>query len=126
MVTKPIVAKGTETRVVFDGTTITLHPDVIARFRSKLRRAEGGNRVIPIDDVVTVELVASTMLLNGYLRFNLAEDDEDDRPESRTGAAGVKLAARDPNAVTFSRYQAAAFRALHDAVATAIADRETR
>ena len=121
-----MVAKGTETRVVFDGTTITLHPDVVARLRTKLRRAEGGARVIPVDDVVTVELVGSTMLLNGYLRFSLADDDEDDRPEARTGAAGVKLAARDPNAVTFSRYQAAAFRTLHDAVAAAIADRETR
>jgi hypothetical protein len=120
-VAKPIVAKGTETRVVFDGSTITLHPDVVARLRAKLRRGDGGTRVIPIDDIVAVELVDSTMLLNGYLRFHLAED-EDDRPESRTGAAGVKLATRDPNAVTFSRYQAAAFRALHGAVAAAIAE----
>ena len=118
---KPIVAKGTETRVVFDGSTITLHPDVVARLRAKVRRGDGGKRVIPIDDIVAVEFVDSTMLLNGYLRFHLAEDD-DDRPESRTGAAGVKLAARDPNAVTFSRYHAAAFRALHDAVAAAIAE----
>jgi hypothetical protein len=124
-VAKPIVAKGTETRVVFDGSTITLHPDVIARLRGKLRRGDGAKRLIPIDDIVAVELVGSTMLLNGYLRFHLAEDDEDDRPESRTGAAGVKVAARDPNAVTFSRYQAAAFRALHDAVAAAIAEPKT-
>jgi hypothetical protein len=101
-VAKPIVAKGTETRVVFDGTAITFHPDVVARLRTKLRRGEGGNRVIPVDDIVAVELVASTMLLNGYLRFHLAEhaeDDEDDRSEARTGAAAVKRAARDPNAV---------------------------
>jgi len=120
-----IVAKGVEKRVVFDGETVTIHSDVFARFRAKVQRRDGGDRVIPMDDIVAVDLVASTTILNGYLRFTLADEDEDDRPDPPTAAAAVKLATRDPNAVTFSRYQEAAFTALRDAVASAIAGRGT-
>jgi hypothetical protein len=122
----PVVAKGVEQRVVFDGDTVTIHPDVFARFRAKVRRRDGRDRVIAIDDIVAVELVASTMMLNGYVRFTLADEDEDDRPEPPTAAAAAKLATRDPNAVMFSRYQATAFTTLHDAIAAALADRKPR
>jgi hypothetical protein len=125
-----VIAKGVEQRVVFDGSSVTIHPDVFARFRAKVRRRDGRDRVIPIDDIVAVELVASTMMLNGYVRFTLAsndkDEDEDDRIEPPTTAAAAKLASRDPNAVMFSRYQASAFTALHDAIAAAIADRKPR
>jgi hypothetical protein len=115
--------KGVEERVTFDGDTITIHPDVFARFRAKVRRRDGRDRVIPIDDVVAVELVASTTMLNGYLRLILADEDDDDRPEPPTAAAAAKRASRDPNAVMFGRYQATAFTTLHDAIAAAIANR---
>jgi hypothetical protein len=119
------MAKGVEKRVTFDGETITIHPDVFARFRAKVQRRDGGDHVIPIEDVVAVELVPSTTMLNGYLRFRRAGDDEDDRPLAATAAAAVKLATRDPDAVTFSRYQDVAFAVLRDAVAAAIDDRDT-
>ena len=124
-----IVAKGVERRVVFDGATVSVHPDVFARFRARLTRRDAGSRVIPIDDVVAIELVESTFMLNGHVRFTFAtdddlEDDDDPRPSAPNAAAAAKRAARDPNAVMFSRYQAAAFAALHDAVAAAIAARD--
>ena len=121
-----MVAKGVEQRVVFDGDSVTIHPDVFARFRAKVRRRDGRDRVIPIGDIVAVELVASTMMLNGYVRFTLADEDADDRIEPPSAAAAAKLATRDPNAVMFSRYQATAFTTLHDAIAAAIADRKSR
>jgi hypothetical protein len=125
----PIVAKGVERRVVFDGATVTLHPDVFARLRARVTRRDAGARVIPIDEVVAIELVESTLMLNGHVRLTLAtdddlEDDDDPRPPAPNAAAAAKRAARDPNAVMFSRYQAAAFAALHSAVAAAIAARD--
>lgn len=125
----PIVAKGVERRVVFDGATVAFHPDVFARFRARVTRRASGARVIPIDEVVAIELVESTFMLNGHVRFALAtdddlEDDDDPRPSAPNAAAAAKRAARDPNAVMFSRYQAEAFAALHDAVVAAIAARD--
>ena len=111
-------------RVVFDGAAVTIHPDVFARFRAKVLRRDGSHRVIPIEDIVAVEFMPSSAVWNGYVRFTLADEDEDDRPEPPTAAAAAKLASRDPNAVMFSRYQSAAFSDLHDAVATAIAGRD--
>jgi len=119
----PIEAKGVDRRVVFDGATITIHPDVFARFRAKVMRRDGADRVFPIEDIVAVDLVSSTTVWNGSVRFTLAHEDEDDRPEPPTAAAAAKLASRDPNAVMFSRYQESAFTALRDAVAAAIAER---
>ena len=120
----PIEAKGVDRRVVFDGVTVSIHPDVFARFRAKVMRRDGAVRAFSIDDIVAVELVPSTAVWNGYVRFTLADDDEDDRPEPPTAAAAVKLASRDPNAVMFSRYQASAFTELHEAIADAIGDRD--
>ena len=135
------MAKGVELRVVFDGETVSLHPDVFLRFRAKVTRRETGARVIPIEEIVAVELVESSLMLNGYVRFTLAPDDDKDaddlapdddkdadddesrRPPAPNSAAAVKRAARDPNAVMFSRYQGAAFTALHDAITAAIAER---
>jgi len=118
-----IEAKGVDRRVVFDGATVTIHPDVFARFRAKVRRRDGSDHVIPIDDIVSVEFVPSTTVWNGYVRFTLADDDDDDRPDQPTAAAAAKLASRDPNAVMFSRYQAAPFENLYDAIAAVIAAR---
>jgi hypothetical protein len=120
-----VVAKGVEKRVVFDGTTVTIHSDLFGRLRAKVRHLDASDRVLLIDDIVAVDLVASTIMLNGYVRFIVTGED-DERPAPMTGAAGVRVATRDPHAVTFSRYQARAFTALHDAVAAAIADREAR
>jgi len=120
----PVEAKGVDRRVVFDGATVTIYPDVFARFRAKVLRRSGADVVMPIDDIVAVELVPSTTVWNGYVRFTLADDEEDDRPEPPTAAAAAKLASRNPNAVMFSRYQAEAFTALHDAVSAAIAERD--
>ena len=119
----PVEAKGVDRRVVFDGETVTIHPDVFARFRAKVLRRDGAVRVFPIDDIVAVELVPSSTVWNGYVRFTLADEDEDDHPDPPTAAAAAKLASRDPNAVMFSRYQGSAFTELHDAVAAAIAER---
>ena len=119
-----VEAKGVDRRVVFDGATVTIHPDVFARFRAKVMRRDGAVRVFPIEDVSAVELVPSTAVWNGFVRFTLADEDPDDRPAPPTAAAAVKLATRDPNAVMFSRYQASAFTELHDAVAAAIAERD--
>ena len=119
-----VEAKGVDTRVSFDGVSVTIRPDLFARFRSRLKRRDKGDRVISIDDIVAVELVASTALWNGFLRFTLAGDEGvavDPRP--LTTAAAAKRAVRDPNAVVFSRYQVADFTALHDAIASAIARR---
>jgi hypothetical protein len=116
----PVEAKGVDRRVVFDGATVTIHRDVFARFRAKVMRRDGADLVVPIDDIVAVELVPSTTVWNGYVRFTLADEDDDDRPEPPTTAAAAKLASRNPNAVMFSRYQAGAFTALYDAIAAAI------
>ena len=123
-----VVAKGVERRVVFDGATVTFHPDVFARFRARVTRHDAGARVIPIDDIVAIELVESTLMFNGHVRFTLTTDEdvddaEDPRPSAPNAAAAAKRAARDPNAVMFSRYQAKEFAALHAAVAGAIAGR---
>jgi hypothetical protein len=120
----PVEAKGVDRRVVFDGVTVAIHPDVFARFRAKVLRRDGAVRTFPIEDVVAVELVPSTTVWNGYVRFTLADEDDDDRPEPPTAAAAAKLASRNPNAVMFSRYQAAAFTALYDAVAAVIDARD--
>ena len=122
----PVVAKGVELRVVFDGATVTLHPDLFSRFRARVKRDDRGPRVIPIDEILSVELVPSSFALNGYVRFTLSTDDpaaEDPRESAPNPAAAAKRAARDPNVVMFSRYQANAFTALHEAVVAAIADR---
>lgn len=126
----PLVAKGVECRVVFDGATLAFHPDVFARLRARVARRDASSRIVPIDDVVAVQLVESTFALNGHVRFTFAtdddlEDDDDPRPPAPNAAAAAKRAARDPNAVMFSRYQAAAFAALRDAVAAAIAARDS-
>ena len=118
-----VEAKGVDRTVVFDGTAVTIHPDVFARFRAKVLRRDGTDRVLPIDEIVSVELVPSTTVWNGYVRFTLADDDEDDRPDPPSAGAAVKIASRNPNAVMFSRYQASAFDALYEAVAAVIADR---
>ena len=123
----PVEAKGVDRRVVFDGATVTIHPDVFARFRAKVLRRDGAVRVFPIEDIVAVELVPSTTVWNGYVRFTLADDDEsdeDDRAVPPSAGAAVKLASRNPNAVMFSRYQSAAFTELYDAVAAAIEHRD--
>jgi len=127
-VAQPVVAKGVERRVVFDGARVTFQPDVFARFRARVTGRDSGARVIPIEDIVAVELVESTIMFNGHVRFTLAsdhdvEDDEDPRPAAPNAAAAAKRAARDPNAVMFSRYQAKEFVALRDAVVAAIAGR---
>ena len=119
-----IEAKGVDRRVVFDGATVAIHPDVFARFRAKVLRRHGADLVIPLEDIVAVELVPSTTVWNGYVRFTLADEDEDDRPAPPSAGAAVKLASRNPNAVMFSRYQASAFAELHDAVAAAIEARD--
>ena len=110
--------------MVFDGATVTIHPDVFARFRAKVLRRDGADLVLPIDEIVAVELVPSTTVWNGYVRFTLADEDDDDRPEPPTAAAAAKLASRNPNAVMFSRYQAGAFTALYDAIAAVIDARD--
>jgi hypothetical protein len=125
----PLVAKGVECTVVFDGATLAFHPDVFARLRARVTRRDSGARVVPIAEVVAVGLVESTFALNGHVRFTFAtdddlEDDDDPRPSPPNAAAAAKRAARDPNAVMFSRYQAKAFTALRDAVATAITARD--
>ena len=120
----PVEAKGVDRRVVFDGATVTIHPDVFARFRAKVLRRDGADQVLAIDDIVAVEYVPSTTVWNGYVRFTLADEDDDDLPEPPTAAVAVKLASRNPNAVMFSRYQAAAFTALYDAVAAVIDARD--
>jgi len=97
------------------------------RCTAKVRRRDGSNHVIPIDDIVSVEFVPSTTVWNGYVRFTLADDDEsdeDDRAVPPSAGAAVKLASRNPNAVMFSRYQSAAFTELYDAVAAAIEHRD--
>ena len=119
-----IEAKGVDRRVVFDGATVAIHPDVFARVRAKVLRRNSADVVIPLEDIVAVELVPSTTVWNGYVRFTLADEDEDDRPASPSAGAAVKLASRNPNAVMFSRYQASAFTELHDAVAAAIEERD--
>jgi hypothetical protein len=124
-VANPIEAKGVDRRVVFDGATVAIHPDVFARFRAKVLRRDGALRTFPIEDIVAVELVPSTAVWNGYVRFTLDEDEEeDDRPAPPSAGAAVKLASRNPNAVMFSRYQSAAFTELYDAVAAAIEQRD--
>ena len=120
----PVEAKGVDRRVVFDGATVTIHPDVFARFRAKVLRRDGTDHVISVDDIVSVEFVPSTTVWNGYVRFTLADEDDDDRAEPPTPAAAAKLASRNPNAVMFSRYQSAAFTALYDAVARVIEARD--
>ena len=120
------MAKGVDRQVVFDGAAVTFHPDVFARFRARVAGRGTGARVIPIVDIVAIELVESTLVFNGHVRFTLAtdddvDDDEDPRPPAPNAAAAAKRAARDPNAVMFSRYHAKDFAALHDAVAAAIA-----
>jgi hypothetical protein len=76
-VAEPVVAKGVDRRVVFDGATVTLHPDSFARFRARVKRTDRGPRVIPVEEIVAVELVPSTFALNGYVRFTLSTDDPD-------------------------------------------------
>ncbi len=124
----PVEAKGVDRRVVFDGATVTIHPDVFARFRAKVMRRDGAVPVFPIEDIVAVDLVPSSTVWNGYVRFTLADEDEDeeedDRPAPPSAGAAVKLASRNPNAVMFSRYQSAAFTELYDAVAAAIEQRD--
>jgi hypothetical protein len=122
-----VAAKGVDRQVVFDGATVTFHPDGFARLRARVKGGDRGPRVIPIEEILAVELVPSSFALNGYVRFTLATDDpeaDDPRASAPNPVAAAKRAARDPNVVMFSRYQAAAFRELHEAIVGAI-DRRT-
>lgn len=113
--TTPIEAKGQSGTVVFDGSLITLRRDGFLA-----RAVVGkGTKMIPVSQVVAVQLKPAGALVNGYIQFTIPGGNE---IRSQTGRATFD-AGKDENSVVFTRKQSPAFQALHDAVMAAIAAR---
>ena len=109
-------AKGVDGTVRFDGETVVIRYKGAVRFRRKLGRTPVEDIRIPLTDVATVHFQPSSLLWNGFVRFEVTGVESVTPPPESKPVVAVKYALRDRNSVVFSRYQDKEFAALRAAV----------
>jgi hypothetical protein len=102
-----ITAKGYNGTVTFDGRAITISRTGLGRLASG-----ASDKMIPLRSVTAVQLKPAGMLKNGYIAFTI--------PGGQEVGGGTYQAAKDENAVIFTKQQAADFDALRAAVNEAL------
>lgn len=108
-----VTANGRNGQVTFDGKTVT-----IAREGAAARASHGrGEKSIPVRQITAVQFKPNALTTVGFIQFTIPGD------ESRRVSKGRRTmdAAKDENAVLFSRKAEPEFVALRDAVRAAIA-----
>jgi hypothetical protein len=112
---EPIVAKGHNGTVTFDGDFVT-----IERTGFLARTSVGkGTKRIPLPSVTAVQWKPAGGMVNGFIAFTVGGGNE---TRSRFGSQTVD-AGRDENSVLITRKQMPDFEQLRTAVEQAIADR---
>jgi hypothetical protein len=109
-----ITAHGHTGTVHFDGAFVT-----IERSGFKARATVGkGEKRIPLGSITAVQFQDAGRVGNGHIAFSLLG-----AVETTSGGRQGLAAVRDPNAVVFTRKQAAEFAALRAAIEQGIAAR---
>jgi Domain of unknown function (DUF4429) len=107
----PIVVKGTNGTVSFDGRIVTITRTGVARMT-----VGGGEKRIPIGSVTAVQWKAPSMFTRGYMALSVHGETA---VRSRAGRQVID-AGKDENAVLFGKKQLADFTALRDRIEAAI------
>ena len=103
-----LFAKGHNGQVRLEGDWLTIERKGLGRIgHSK------GDRRIPLASITAVQLRPAGLIANGFIRFSV--------PGSPEARGGLSNAAKDENAVVFSRSHAAEFEGLREAVEQYIA-----
>ncbi|WP_331758702.1 DUF4236 domain-containing protein (plasmid) [Nocardia sp. NBC_01377] len=112
----PITAKGHTGTVTFDGWWIDIQrTGITARLAAKINSFD--STPIPLDRLVRVEWKQPTMLVNGHLRFVVADEEP--------SAHGSVAAAADPNTVLVTKQQVERFERLRAALSEALGSDRT-
>jgi hypothetical protein len=114
METTTITANGRNGQVTFDGKTVTISREGLAARASHGR----GEKSIPIRQIAAVQFKPNSLTTAGFIQFTVPGEMSNNR-----GKGGRTIdAAKDENAVLFSKKVEEDFVALKNAVQRAIAD----
>lgn len=98
-----ISAKGVNGDLSFDGSLVTI---------SRKGLGNKGQKAIPLRSVGGVQVRPATMLVNGFIQLSVAGEVT----RSAGGVGRLQDAAKDENAVIFTKKQTADIEAFRDAV----------
>lgn len=101
-------AKGVNGDITFDGSLLTI---------TRKGLGNKGQKSIPVASIGGVQIKPATALVNGFIQFSVAGEIT----RSAGGTGRMMDAAKDENAVIFTKKQTADFEALRDAVLAAVA-----
>lgn len=108
---EPIHAKGVNGQISFDGATV-----VITREGFLARSTHGrSEKSLPVKSIGAVQIKPASALVNGHIQFSVSGESS----KKSIGFGKSQDAAKDENAVIFTKKQAPAFEALRDAVRAA-------
>jgi hypothetical protein len=110
-----MTARGHTGTLTFDGVMVTIERTGVAR-----ATLGTGSRAIPINHITAVQFKKAGRLVNGFIRFTLPGGVQSDGP--RAGSQTLD-AARDENAVVFTRAQMEDFAVIRGYIESALVAR---
>lgn len=108
---EPLFAKGVNGQLSFDGTTVTITREGFLA-RSTHGRSE---KAYPVRSIGAVQVKPANALINGYIQLSVSGETS----KKSIGIGKSYDAAKDENAVIFTKKQAPAFDAIKQAIQAA-------